>query len=119
MELLLAPRYLLNRFRAIIPREWAETFRPLQDNCEPTAYEDVVRLLELEMGRNLQDLFEYFEPRPIGVASLAQVHVAKYLGREVAVKLQHPALDEFTKIDIKTVGILVGTLFFSHWQACS
>lgn len=52
-----------------------------------------------------------FDPNPIGVASIAQVHraVERDSGRPVAVKLQHPDLQEFADIDLKTVKFAV------HW----
>jgi aarF domain-containing kinase len=62
------------------------------------------------MGQPVDEIFEDFGREPIGVASLAQVHVGKYrkTGEEVAVKLQHPMLDEFAQIDMKTVEVIVG-----------
>jgi len=64
--------------------------RPLQDQCEPTAYEDVQRLFQDDMGLSIEELFDEFDPSPIGVASLAQVHVAKHKlsGKYVAVKVR-------------------------------
>ena len=75
--------------------------RPLQDECTPTSYEDVAQLFLSDMGRSVRragrgladrqidTLFSEFDREPIGVASLAQVHVAvdRETGRRVAVKL--------------------------------
>jgi aarF domain-containing kinase len=63
--------------------------RPLQDKCDPTPYEDVEALFLSEMGKPIGELFEDFDPVPIGVASLAQVHVGKHRGsdKKVAVKV--------------------------------
>ena len=73
--------------------------RPLQDKCEPTPYEDVNALFLSEMGQPLSEIFDYFNPEPIGVASLAQVHIAHHResGKTAAVK----------------VGCTGNTLFFS------
>lgn len=62
-----------------------------------------------DMGQSLSDLFSSFDPKPLGVASLAQVHkaVLKETGEEVAVKFQHPRLDKYTHIDIDGVDFLV------------
>jgi aarF domain-containing kinase len=71
--------------------------RPLQDKCDPTPYEDVNALFLSDMGRPLSELFDYFNPEPIGVASLAQVHIAHHResGKTVAVKVRH----QFTFIE--------------------
>lgn len=81
--------------------------RPLQDRCTPTPYEDLKALLLHDIGEKLEDLFDDFDPEPLGVASLAQVHKAKLkeTGQPVAVKLQHPHLTEFCDVDMKTVEI--------------
>jgi aarF domain-containing kinase len=64
--------------------------RPLQDKCDPTPYEDVNSLFVSDMGRPLSEIFDYFNPDPIGVASLAQVHIAHHResGKTVAVKVR-------------------------------
>lgn len=63
--------------------------RPLQDQCEPTPFEALEHLFVTDMGKPISELFDEFDPEPIGVASLAQVHVGrlKETGVEVAVKV--------------------------------
>ena len=63
--------------------------RVLQDQCNPTPYEDLERLFITDMGRDIEEIFDDFDPNPIGVASLAQVHVGRYkkTGQLVAVKV--------------------------------
>ncbi|KAI0829946.1 ABC1-domain-containing protein [Trametes gibbosa] len=95
---------------AVLPHEWTSTMRPLQDQCEPTAYEDLNQMFISDMGTSLSDYFDDFDPSPIGVASLAQVHVGrlKSTGEQVAVKLQHPHLQEFCEIDMEMVEVSLG-----------
>ena len=71
----------------------------------PTPLEDVHKLFLHDIGEPIENLFSDFDPNPIGVASLAQVHIAtdKITGRKVAVKLMHPDLQEFTQLDMTTV----------------
>jgi aarF domain-containing kinase len=73
----------------VLPREWTSAMRPLQDQCEPTHYEDIEKLILQDMGASIPEIFDEFDRRPIGVASLAQVHVGrlKDSGRLVAVKV--------------------------------
>ncbi|KAI0656665.1 ABC1-domain-containing protein [Cubamyces menziesii] len=100
---------------AVLPREWTSTMRPLQDQCEPTAYEDLEKMFISDMGTSIAEYFEEFDPKPIGVASLAQVHVGrlKGSGERVAVKLQHPHLQEFCEIDMEMVEVSLG--WIKHW----
>ncbi|KAF9227405.1 ABC1-domain-containing protein [Gyrodon lividus] len=99
----------------VLPQEWTSTMRPLQDKCDPTPYEDVEALFLSETGQPIGELFEDFDPVPIGVASLAQVHVGKHRrsGKKVAVKLQHPHLAEFCDIDMEMVEVTLG--WIKYW----
>lgn len=80
----------------VLPREWTSTMRPLQDQCEPTPYEDVEKLFRSDMGVSIEEIFDDFDPNPIGVASLAQVHIGKHKlsGKQVAVKVRNSHLFE-------------------------
>jgi len=68
--------------------------KPLQDQCFPTPLKDLEALFLEETGEPMTRFFSSFDPEPIGVASLAQVHraVDRESGREVAVKCMHPEL---------------------------
>ncbi|KAH8119414.1 ABC1-domain-containing protein [Phellopilus nigrolimitatus] len=91
----------------VLPKEWTSAMRPLQDQCYPTPYEDLEGLFLADIGKPIEELFDEFNPTPLGVASLAQVHSArdKETGKRVAVKLQHPHLAEFCDVDMKTVDV--------------
>lgn len=103
----------------ILPSEWTETLAVLQDRCDPSSQEDIQKMFELDYGYSINDVFEEFDWDPLGVASLAQVHKAR-LKKEhhtddasddwVAVKFQHPRLDEFCRIDLQTVSFIIGTI---------
>ncbi|KAJ7901862.1 ABC1 family-domain-containing protein [Mycena olivaceomarginata] len=99
----------------VLPREWTSAMKPLQDKCEPTPYEDVEALFRSDMGVPASDLFDELDPVPIGVASLAQVHVGRdrKTGKRVAVKIQHPHLAEFCEIDLAVVESSLG--WIKYW----
>lgn len=63
----------------------------------------------MDLGLSLDEVFEYFDPVPIGVASLAQVHKAilKNTSEVVAVKVQHPTLDFYSQVDIQMCADIV------------
>lgn len=98
----------------VLPKEWTTTMRPLQDQCRPTEYGDIEALFLSDMGATISEIFDDFDPNPIGVASLAQVHVGRHKasGKEVAVKVQHPHLAEFCDIDMEMVDVTLGWIKF-------
>lgn len=58
----------------LLPPEYTETMKVLQDNCPATPLSDIKQLVQHDIGlESLDDIFEDFNPNPIGVASLAQV----------------------------------------------
>ncbi|KAG8934159.1 hypothetical protein FRC01_004799 [Tulasnella sp. 417] len=88
----------------MLPYEWTSTMRPLQDQCTPSSYDALDAMVLHDTGKSIEELFIEFDPNPIGVASLAQVHVGqeRETGKKVAIKLQHPHLEEFAEIDMAT-----------------
>lgn len=69
----------------------------------------------------MENLFSDFNPNPIGVASLAQVHIAvdKLTGRKVAVKVMHPDLQEFTRLDMSTTCVFLSVSFIRIDLPCT
>ncbi|POV97977.1 hypothetical protein PSTT_14725 [Puccinia striiformis] len=98
----------------LIPIGWSSTMKVLQDQCIPTPYPEINRLFVSDVGVEIDELFESFDPVPIGVASLAQVHRAVDIktGKKLAVKVMHPTLEEYVKIDTVTV---IYMLKFVKW----
>ncbi|KAF2155587.1 ubiquinone biosynthesis protein [Myriangium duriaei CBS 260.36] len=102
----------LSSLNYLLPAEWCDTFVPLQDKCPVSSYESVAEMVIKDTGKPLEEYFSEFNPQPIGAASLAQVHIArlKDTGEEVAVKIQHPALDEWADMDLALTKFTFRTL---------
>jgi ubiquinone biosynthesis protein len=85
----------------LLPEEYIVEFQKFQDNVRPEPYEVIRQVVENELKRPLEDVFEQFETSPVASASLAQVHIA-YLkvGTRVAVKVLRPDVRETMMRDI-------------------
>ena len=76
----------------MLPVEYCEALGGLRTNARPLDFADVKAQVESELGKPLDELFTNFDERPLGSASIAQVHRAELpTGEIVAVKVQRPA----------------------------
>ncbi|KAK4162613.1 ABC1 family-domain-containing protein [Cladorrhinum sp. PSN259] len=102
----------LSAMNYLLPQEWTTTFIPLQDKCPVSSFESIEAMFRLDTGQELWDYFSEFSPEPIGAASLAQVHLAtiKETGQKVAVKVQHPTLQQWSKLDMYLTRLTFSTL---------
>jgi len=90
------------------PKIWQDTMSVLQDECPSKSFSEVKDIVDndyAELGLNLDDVFEYFDPIPIGAASIGQVHRAKLkkTGEEVVVKIQYPEVERLFRGDVRTM----------------
>lgn len=102
----------LSSLNYLLPSEWCDTFVPLQDQCPVSSFDSVAEMVLKDTGKPLSEYFSEFNPQPIGAASLAQVHIARLrdTGEEVAVKIQHLALDEWADMDLALTRFTFNTL---------
>ncbi len=70
-------------------------------NAIPPINKALIRkILKQELGEYPNELFENFDSKPFGSASLGQVHLATYKGQEVAVKVQYPGIAKSIQSDM-------------------
>jgi predicted unusual protein kinase regulating ubiquinone biosynthesis (AarF/ABC1/UbiB family) len=80
----------------------------LRAQAPTSSWESVRAVLERELG-GVEPHFASFEPTPIASASIGQVHRARlHDGSEVAVKVQHPGIEQAVESDLANVGLLEG-----------
>lgn len=72
----------------------------MQDKIPPRPYSEIVSRVESELGKPVDDLFQWFDKKPVASASLAQVHEARLKdGRKVAVKVQYMDIEQIVHQD--------------------
>ncbi|HEX9122427.1 MAG TPA: AarF/UbiB family protein [Actinomycetota bacterium] len=85
----------------LLPPEFIEELATLQDNVPPLSEEEVVRVMEQELGVPWEDVFESIDPKPMAAGTIAQVHRATLTdGERVVVKVQRPNAREEIEQDL-------------------
>ncbi len=95
---------LLSNRTDILPIELIQELTRLQDEVQPIPRRLVLRAVEDELGRPIEDVFVEFDREPVASASIAQVHRAVLKSGElVGVKLQRPGIESKIETDLDIV----------------
>ncbi|MEN5207077.1 AarF/UbiB family protein [Stenotrophomonas terrae] len=85
----------------MIPPEYVAALERMQEQVAPIPVEQIRAVIEEDLGVPVNKLFAWFDPEPLGCASIAQVHRAElHDGREVAIKVQKPDIAAQLRSDI-------------------
>ncbi len=88
----------------LVPQEYCDEFAKLQDEVPPEPLSTVETVISQEFEKPVKDLFSHIDPRPLGSASVAQVHKARLKGgKAAAVKVQRPDIAKTFKADIDII----------------
>ncbi|MFN7162242.1 MAG: ABC1 kinase family protein [Fimbriimonadales bacterium] len=86
----------------LLPEPFTEELRKLQDDVPAAPWTTMRPVIEQQLGRPIEQVFAYIDPRPVGSASLSQVYAAELLdGTPVAVKVQRPNIREIVELDLE------------------
>ena len=86
----------------LFPSEFVDELSKLQDQVPAFSYDQVVSIVEADLGKPINVLYCHFDPIPLAAASLGQVHRAQLVtGEEVVVKVQRPGLKKLFTIDLE------------------
>ncbi len=93
----------------LLPERALSVLASLQDEVPPESFEHVVSVIESELGRPVEQIFSVLERKATAAASLGQVHKATLLanGRQVAVKVQRPNIDQLVSMDLSTLKFVI------------
>lgn len=54
----------------LLPKQYIKTFEPMLMQAPKTSYEDIKSIVELELGKPLDEVYSEFDHKPIASASL-------------------------------------------------
>lgn len=85
----------------ILPKVFCEELTKLQTECDPLPFDEMLAALDKEFGGRRKEIFAEIDSKPLGSASLAQVHRAVLTsGESVAIKIQRPGVKATMALDI-------------------
>lgn len=109
---------LLSTRADLLPPAYLEALSHLRDDVEPFPAEEAIRIVEDELGVRVSTAFQSFDRRPVGSASLGQVHRATLRdGRLVALKIQRPGIRQKAMEDMQVIEELANFLDSHSEQA--
>jgi predicted unusual protein kinase regulating ubiquinone biosynthesis (AarF/ABC1/UbiB family) len=90
----------------LLPPAFIEELSTLQQNVTPLTEEEVVGVIEEELGVPWEDAFESIDPTPLAAGTIAQVHRAVLEdGERVVVKVQRPRAAEEIGTDLELLKV--------------
>ncbi|MGN1387666.1 MAG: ABC1 kinase family protein [Bacillus sp. (in: firmicutes)] len=85
----------------MLPQKYCNELMKLRADVKPIEFSEVVQLIEEEYGMPIKEVFPEIEEKPLGSASMAQVHIVRLKdGRKAVVKVQRPHIKEIMAQDI-------------------
>ena len=100
----------------LFPKQYTDALSGFTDNLDPmpgSMAKAIVKNELLNRDEKFSDVFAEFDDKPLGAASVAQVHRAvlteEYGGREVAVKIQRPSIESKLLGDVANLKAIAKT----------
>ncbi|MDT8420001.1 MAG: AarF/ABC1/UbiB kinase family protein [Desulfuromonadales bacterium] len=85
----------------LVPKEYTEEFRKLQDKVPAVDFQQIRQQIEKEFDRPISETFAEIDPEPIAAGSIAQVHKARlHSGEDVVVKVRRPGILKVLETDL-------------------
>jgi ubiquinone biosynthesis protein len=92
----------------LLPDAYCAELTKLQDEVAPVPAKAIADVIREDLGAPPEELFAFFDPEPLGSASIGQVHAARLFdGRDVVLKVRKPGVEELVRIDLEIVASLI------------
>jgi ubiquinone biosynthesis protein len=106
---------ILSSGQGIFPEPLVDEFKLLRDHVPAESFEAIRAIVEEDLGRPLEAVFQDFAREPLAAASIAQVHAATLIsGESVVVKVQRPTVALLVRRDLGVMSwmapLLVGRI---------
>ncbi|MBY0384939.1 phosphotransferase [bacterium] len=93
----------------VFPASYIHEFKKLQDQVPAVAFEKLLPQLNEVYPQGFESVFVSIDTKPIGSASIAQVHRAQLkTGESVVLKIQKPGIEKIIREDIEVLRFVVG-----------
>lgn len=98
----------------LFPPEYVEEFQKCFDRAPAIPFEDIKAILNQELKRPIDSVYEYIDPTPLASASIAQVHGARLKGsqEDVVIKVLKPGIEDILVADLNFVYVVARILEF-------
>ncbi|EOA20350.1 hypothetical protein CARUB_v10000658mg [Capsella rubella] len=92
----------------LFPPEYVKEFQNCFDKAPPVPFEEIRKILQEELGKPIDSVYEYVDPTPIASASIAQVHGARLRGsqEDVVIKVLKPGIEDFLVADLNFIYVV-------------
>lgn len=78
---------------SVFPEAYVEEFQKCLDRTPVLPFNFIRKTVEEELGKPLEELYSWVDPKPLASASIAQVHAARLkTGEDVVIKVQKPGV---------------------------
>jgi ubiquinone biosynthesis protein len=92
--------------QGLLPDEWVDAFGWCRDEVQPLAPGEAELRIEETFDAPVRLLFSTFDPKPLGAASIGQVHAATlHDGTDVVIKIRRPGLRERFVSDLRAMAL--------------
>ncbi|CAM6127607.1 unnamed protein product [Calypogeia fissa] len=102
----------------LFPADYVKEFQSCLDKTPPVSFDKIKAIIREDLGRPLEEVYEYIDPQPLASASVAQVHSAKLKEsrKDVVIKVLKPGVEDILTVDLNFIYITARILEFLNPQ---